>query len=119
MKSCVTIFLLCYFLLSALVPRMDFDWLYQIPDFAAHFFEHKEDGNDDLGFIEFINIHYGQESKEPADGHELPFQKHNCNIHSITFASFLFNSNSFVLNTQFQELNDTYSLSFTSLHLSD
>jgi|SRR5690625_2707660 len=119
MKSFVSIFLLCYFSLAAFVPQMDIDRLHQLPNFVAHFFEHQEEsGDDDLGFIEFINIHYGQESQQPSDGHELPFKKHDCSISSHTFVTFSPGSEpaSEIPST---ELKESYSFQFTSQHIFD
>lgn len=118
MKSTVSIFLLCYFSLAAFVPRMDFDRLYQIPDLAAHFFEH-EGPDDSLDFIEFINIHYGQESEEPTDGHELPFQEHDCCISCHTFASFSLEAGRLDFEAPIEKLKDSYISHFTSKHIAD
>src|SRR5690625_5629540 len=93
MKSFLSIFLICYFSLAALVPRMDFDQINTIPDLIAHFFDHEEDG-ESRSFVKFLDDHYGSESEKPTDGHELPFQKHDCTVtcHTVDRKSTRLNS---------------------------
>src|SRR5690625_6371458 len=67
---------------------MDFDQINTIPDLIAHFFDHEEDG-ESRSFVKFLDDHYGSESEKPTDGHELPFQKHDCTVTCHTVASFL------------------------------
>lgn len=119
MKSFLSIFLICYFSLAALVPRMDFDRLNTIPDLVAHFLDH-ESSDDNLDFIEFLYDHYGSESEKPADGHELPFQGHDCCVTCHTFASFLPDiTGSLASELPPADLQDTYTFHFTSKHISD
>src|SRR5699024_7970858 len=118
MKSFLSIFLICYFSLAALVPRMDFDRLNTIPDLVAHFLDH-EDSDDSPDLIEFVKLHYGRESEKPADGHELPFQKHDCCVSCCSFASFLPGIYDLASVSTYAVLKSGYSFPFTSKHISD
>jgi hypothetical protein len=118
MKKYVSIFLLCLFSLAAFVPRMDLDRLYEIPDLAAHFLEHKASDNN-TNFIDFIHNHYGKDSQQPSDGHELPFQKHDCSMIGGTVASFLSQADNFFFNFPSISIRTTYTQYFPSLFLSD
>ena len=119
MKSFLSIFLICYFSLAALVPRMDFDQINTIPDLIAHFFDHEEDG-ESRSFVKFLDDHYGNESEKPADGHELPFQEHDCCVACLNVASFLPDiTRSLASELPPTDLLDTYTFHFTSKHISD
>lgn len=118
MKRSISIFLLCYFMLAAFVPRMDFDRLYQIPDLAAHFFEHQTTEST-VSFADFIHEHYGDNSEKPTDGHELPFQKHDCSVVGSTVASLLAPVPALAFDFPSTPLISTHSLHFSSLHLFD
>lgn len=120
MKSVLSIFLICYFSFAAIVPRMDFDRLATIPNLVGHFIDHDK-GDSNLSVIEFINVHYyGDKSEKPSDGHELPFQEHDCSLSGYLYASFLSDlTGSLLAGFPPATFLDSYSFHFTSKHTSD
>ncbi|MBO0940052.1 hypothetical protein J2I47_26140 [Fibrella sp. HMF5335] len=82
MKSVVAIVLSCWILGGSLFPGFSIDQSAHLGDLIQHYQQHRRD-NTDLGFTDFINMHYGADSEHqkhpnhshhnlPSSGHSMP-----------------------------------------------
>ena len=78
------------FLSIYLISTTELHQLAKLPILIAHFGEHKQQNNQ-LTFLDFLNIHYSGETKKDAD-HEkdmnLPFKSHDGCVASF-FAAYI------------------------------
>lgn len=73
-------------LLVNFLPNQDMHELSGIAELIEHYHEHEHD-HDDIGFLEFLSLHYADERHKNSAGHEnLPFH-HN---HSGTVVNYFF-----------------------------
>jgi len=86
-KKSLSILLLSLYLICGTELRE----LSKLGAFINHYFEHKEQ-NQDLSLIDFIEIHYLQNTSKNNDYEKdmkLPFKSHNCSSHHISESSYL------------------------------
>ena len=83
MRRSAAIFLLVLFLFSALLPVPVKEELAKLPSLLEHFQEHKLE-TPELGFLQFLQIHYGAEFASHHSAHDhsdLPMKSSCDHVH--------------------------------------
>ena len=100
MKKIIAIFLLTVYLSST----TEIYQLLKLPFLAEHFLEHKND-NQNLSFVEFLELHYANNKKSDESDKKLPFKSHDIVV-NIALTGFLQKPIFFKIESpEFKELN--------------
>ncbi len=79
MRTIVALLLSLLLFLGSLFPHTDVEEVYKIPHLIAHYQQHKAAAGADLGFWDFLVLHYSPDSehaKTPHQGVKIPMYNH-------------------------------------------
>ncbi len=127
MRKLLSCVLCLHFLVISLLPNSDVMELFKLNNLLSHFTHHQVVEKQEIGFLEFLFIHYLDKRHQHTDcqeHNELPF--HNTGQQTATNIHFFFTTPSFfswdfkvhyieMLDSQIATYQDNY---FPSFHLS-